>query len=181
MDCRGAGLEARRGPPRSRSADCTSHCMITDRPRRLAGVSYIGYQRYSLTLCTDFRRPTFQSEDVVNSVLEQLRQTCSLCTFALTAYCFMHDHLHVLATGQSEVPISATSSNASNNRPRSRIARLTRKVSGNLGITRGFFATMKPRKPLCGTSSRIRFAVAWRKRSASTHLPDLTYTRCLSS
>ena len=102
MDCRGAGLEARRGPPRSRSADCTSHCMITDRPRRLAGVSYIGYQRYSLTLCTDFRRPTFQSEDVVNSVLEQLRQTCSLCTFALTAYCFMHDHLHVLATGQSE-------------------------------------------------------------------------------
>jgi len=37
-----------------------------------------------------------------HQLLEQLRQTCSLCEFALTAYCFMHDHLHVLATGQSE-------------------------------------------------------------------------------
>jgi REP element-mobilizing transposase RayT len=76
--------------------------MLTDRPRRLAGVSYVGYQRYSLTFCTAFRRRTFQSEDVITSVLEQLRQTCSLCEFALTAYCVMHDHLHVLATGQSE-------------------------------------------------------------------------------
>ena|SRR5947207_7377531 len=76
--------------------------MITDRPRRLVGVSYVGYQRYFLTLCTAFRHAAFQSEDVVGGVLEQLRQTCSFCAFANTAYCFMPDHLHVLATAQSE-------------------------------------------------------------------------------
>src|SRR5260221_12750353 len=76
--------------------------MITRRPRRLVGVSYVGFQRYFLTICTAFRRRVFADAAAVSPVLGHLRQTSALFEFALTAYCFMPDHLHVLATGESE-------------------------------------------------------------------------------
>ena len=76
--------------------------MRTQRPRRLAGVPYVGLQRYFLTTCTAFRRPSFRSPDVVQAVLSQIRQSCELLDFALIAYCFMPDHLHLLVAAESE-------------------------------------------------------------------------------
>jgi len=76
--------------------------MITKRPRRLRGVSYIGMLRYSLTICTACRRDIFASADAVAAVLAQLRQLATLFEFAVVAYCFMPDHLHLLIAGQSE-------------------------------------------------------------------------------
>ena len=76
--------------------------MITRRPRRLDGVSYIGFQRYFLTTCTAFKRPTFATEPHVAPVLTQLLHAAVLFEFAIPAYCFMPDHIHVLLIAQSE-------------------------------------------------------------------------------
>jgi putative transposase len=63
---------------------------------RIAGFPYTGLYRYFLTLCTDDRQPRFTSASVVTAVLEQFRQSASRHGFALVAYCFMPDHLHLL-------------------------------------------------------------------------------------
>ena len=76
--------------------------MRTKRPRRLDGAPYVGIQRYFLTTCTAFRRPVFDSADVVEAVLSQLRQACELFGMALIVYCFMPDHLHLLVGANGE-------------------------------------------------------------------------------
>ena len=76
--------------------------MITHRPRRLDGVSYVGYSRYFVTTCTASRRAVFVTAPIVAGALMQLEQCCTLLEFALSAYCFMTDHLHVLLVAQSE-------------------------------------------------------------------------------
>ena len=76
--------------------------MITNRPRRLIGVPYVGYQRYFITICTALRRPLFVSPTVVDDLLLILRNTCEMFEFAITAYCFMPDHAHALLTANSE-------------------------------------------------------------------------------
>jgi putative transposase len=55
-----------------------------------------------LTLCTFDRLPTFDEPAVVASVLAQLRLTAAREAFALLAYCFMPDHLHLLISGERE-------------------------------------------------------------------------------
>ena len=76
--------------------------MITKRPRRLDGVSDVGFQRYFLTICTAHRRQMFTTLTAVDGPLGQLRKTCALFDFALVAYCFMPDHLHALIAAESE-------------------------------------------------------------------------------
>jgi putative transposase len=76
--------------------------MITNRPRRLDGVSYVGLQRYFLTTCTAFRRPVFTDAVLVTEVVDQLLQNAAKFQFALTAYCLMPDHIHVLLEAQSD-------------------------------------------------------------------------------
>src|SRR5258707_40345 len=76
--------------------------MRTKRPRRLDGVSYVGYQRYFLTTCTAFRRPLFTSPSLATSVTGQLLQTAAVFEFAVPAYCVMPDHLHALVEAKSE-------------------------------------------------------------------------------
>ena len=76
--------------------------MITKRPRRLDGVSYVGYQRYFLTACTAFRCPIFTAQPLVTRVTAQLLHIASVFEFAVLAYVFMPDHLHVLAGARSE-------------------------------------------------------------------------------
>jgi putative transposase len=74
--------------------------MFVAHPRRLADCPYVGYYRYFLTLCTAFRRQPFTHPPVVATVLRQLRHSAADAGFALIAYCFMPDHLHVLAGGE---------------------------------------------------------------------------------
>jgi putative transposase len=71
------------------------------RPGRLPNVSYIGIQRYYLTLCTMDRRTEFEIHDVVEYGKFQLLHFGRKHAFAILAYCFMPDHLHVLAEGTS--------------------------------------------------------------------------------
>jgi putative transposase len=75
--------------------------MISDRPRRLDGVSYVGYQRYFLTSCTAGRHQAFAEEGVATRCTDQLLRSARLHDFEIPAYCFMPDHLHVLALGDS--------------------------------------------------------------------------------
>ena len=76
--------------------------MRTNRPQRLKGVSYVGFQRYFLTICTAFRARAFEDEDVVSDVHQQFQQSAQQFDMEITAYCFMRDHLHALLIATSE-------------------------------------------------------------------------------
>ena len=75
--------------------------MTLRRPRRLPNVSYVGMQRYSLTLCTFQRHPWFTDASVVEHVRSLLLETAVAEKFGTPAFCFMPDHLHILAEGTS--------------------------------------------------------------------------------
>lgn len=66
---------------------------------RLPCFDYGGSCRYLLTFCKDNRRPAFSDGEVVSAVLLQLRHHAAVRNFAVLAYCFMPDHLHVLVAG----------------------------------------------------------------------------------
>jgi putative transposase len=76
--------------------------MITDRPHRLTGVSYVGFQRYFVTTCTAFRKTLFNDHALATEVIQQILQLSREFEFAVVAYCVMPDHLHLLLQGQSE-------------------------------------------------------------------------------
>jgi len=58
--------------------------------------------RYSLTFCTAGRARIFEQPDAVGDALQQIRRTAAIENFAIVAYCFMPDHLHLLVDGMSE-------------------------------------------------------------------------------
>ncbi len=66
---------------------------------RLARASYIGPQWYFLTNCTLGRIPRFQDGMQVTEVLHFMMEESQTKGFCLQAYCFMPDHLHLLANG----------------------------------------------------------------------------------
>lgn len=76
--------------------------MYTGRPHHLRGFSYVGFHRYSLTFCTKDRKRLFVSKDVVDLVLAQISRAATECQFAVLAYCFMPDHVHLLVEGRAE-------------------------------------------------------------------------------
>jgi putative transposase len=73
--------------------------MRTNQPGHLKAFDYLGLHRYFLTFCTNYRRPVFQSGDVVELVLSQISRAAMESSFELLAYCFMPDHLHLLVEG----------------------------------------------------------------------------------
>jgi putative transposase len=70
------------------------------RPGRLRHVSYVGMQRYSLTFCTFERATRFKTADIVEPARSQLLQCAGIFRFGIPAYCFMPDHVHILALGE---------------------------------------------------------------------------------
>jgi len=76
--------------------------MQTGTPGHLKAFAYLGFYRYSLTFCTDHRRHVFTCSEPVSLVLEQISRAAAENQFAIVAYCFMPDHLHLLIEGQSE-------------------------------------------------------------------------------
>ena len=76
--------------------------MHTGKPPHLKHFDYTGFHRYSLTFCTDQRRAIFHDERVVELVLSQISRAGNEREFAVFAYCFMPDHLHLLIHGESE-------------------------------------------------------------------------------
>jgi putative transposase len=73
--------------------------MHTRRPARLKHLSYTGLQRYSLTFCTDWKRKWFENAEAVQLVLSQFLRVATNEGFAILAYCFMPDHVHLLVEG----------------------------------------------------------------------------------
>ncbi len=71
-------------------------------PPLLRSFSYLGPHRYSLTYCTHDRRRTFVSERVVALARSQIHRAALETAFAVIAYCFIPDHLHLLIEGTTE-------------------------------------------------------------------------------
>ena len=76
--------------------------MLTGCPGHLKSFDYTGPHRYFLTFCTDSRRHLFTTRDRVDLVLMQISRSAAEERFAIIAYCFMPDHVHLLIEGQSE-------------------------------------------------------------------------------
>ena len=66
---------------------------------RLRGFDYCGPHRCFVTFCTHARQPYFQSGDAVSLIAAQLLRTATDHAFAVIAYCYMPDHLHLLVEG----------------------------------------------------------------------------------
>jgi len=63
---------------------------------------YVGKYHYFLTFCTHRQTPFFNETPKVELVRTQFLRTASDGHFALTAYCFMPDHVHLIASGLAE-------------------------------------------------------------------------------
>lgn len=72
------------------------------RPPRIEGFSYVGIQRYFLTICTFARIPHFTSAEVVQPVVDEFLQTANDGGMAVVAYFVMPDHAHLLVDGDRE-------------------------------------------------------------------------------
>jgi putative transposase len=64
--------------------------------------SYVGKYRYFLTFCTHERQTYFATEEKVDLVRRQILRAARRYQFLFIAYCFMPDHLHLLAEGVCE-------------------------------------------------------------------------------
>ena len=76
--------------------------MRTGSPGHLKTFNYVGLHRYSLTFCTDRRRFIFVDAARVDLTLSQILRAAAENQFAIIAYCFMPDHLHLLVEGQND-------------------------------------------------------------------------------
>src|SRR4051812_15027554 len=76
--------------------------MSFHRPRRLGSFNYVGLHRYFLTFCTFERRRYFEAADIVARVWSQIVRAAEHEQFEVHAYCFMPDHLHMLAAGGAD-------------------------------------------------------------------------------
>ena len=70
---------------------------------RLPRQEYLGKRRYFLTFCTKHRRPLFIDTALVAVVECELLRTAERLDFAVSAYCFMPDHVHLLAIGTTDI------------------------------------------------------------------------------
>ena len=75
--------------------------MTVRRPGRTPGFPYRGQFTYLLTCCTESRRPHLAEPSTADQVLSQIRRPAASHQFALVAYCFMPDHLHLVVEGLS--------------------------------------------------------------------------------
>ena len=76
--------------------------MFPRHPEHIRGFSYRGCYRYSLRFCTNNRRQVFKWQSPVDLVRSQILRSAGEEEFAVIAYCFMPDHLHLLVEGQAE-------------------------------------------------------------------------------
>jgi putative transposase len=67
---------------------------------RIKEFSYQGSFAYFTTIRTHQKSPYFQSEQVAKIVHPILQLAASRFRFAVVAYCFMPDHLHLLLAGE---------------------------------------------------------------------------------
>ena len=66
---------------------------------RLAADNYIGQRAYFLTICCRDRRPLLREAEIVSRYVAVLADVANELAFAVHAYCFMPDHVHLLCEG----------------------------------------------------------------------------------
>ena len=71
-------------------------------PPHSAHLPYTGNHHYFLTFCTDQRHRIFLEESSVSLVRTQILRAARERRFEISAYCFMPDHLHLIASGCDE-------------------------------------------------------------------------------
>jgi putative transposase len=76
--------------------------MVHPYPRHHVHLPYIGKHNYFLTFCTNRRARFFVESPTVDLVLTHFLRAGREHRFALTAYCFMPDHVHLIASGCAE-------------------------------------------------------------------------------
>ena len=76
--------------------------METRYPRHLPGFSYVGRHQYSLTFCTDYRHHAFTTDPPVANAWSQIVRASHEQHVDVLAYCFMPDHVHLVAGGARE-------------------------------------------------------------------------------
>jgi REP element-mobilizing transposase RayT len=60
---------------------------------------YIGVRHYLVTICTHNRNPGFDRVELVVVCRDQILRAAASARFAIVAYVFMPDHLHLIAEG----------------------------------------------------------------------------------
>lgn len=73
--------------------------MSLRRPKRIEGFPYKGLHRYLLTFCTEGRRTLFIKACIVENARLQFQRVAADEGFAISAYCFMPDHVHLAVEG----------------------------------------------------------------------------------
>jgi putative transposase len=63
---------------------------------------YVGRYQYALTFVTLRRRIVFGDAETVAFVLRQILRAATEKHFALSAYCFMPDHAHLITGGETD-------------------------------------------------------------------------------
>jgi REP element-mobilizing transposase RayT len=76
--------------------------MVHPYPPHHDDLPYVGRRHYFLTFGTDHQARFFVQPSKVELVLSQFLRAGSEGQFALTAYCFMPDHVHLIASGLAE-------------------------------------------------------------------------------
>jgi putative transposase len=71
-------------------------------PPHRGALPYVGKHHYFLTFCTNGKARFFIDAAKVDLARTQILRGASECQFALTAYCFMPDHVHLIASGTAE-------------------------------------------------------------------------------
>ena len=71
------------------------------KPIRLMPDQYIGRAIYFVTICSEGRRPIFNDADRCVIAREALWRVADGAAFLVHAFCFMPDHVHFLAEGET--------------------------------------------------------------------------------
>ena len=73
---------------------------------RLKNFDYVGPYAYHLVFVTRHRAKAFERPEIVELTHAALLRACERFVFALHAYCYMPDHLHILVSGEVESSLS---------------------------------------------------------------------------
>jgi len=76
--------------------------MFTGKPEHLKTFDYLGRYQYFLTFCTHCRTRLFVNDDAIDTVRTQIERAAGEQSFALLAYCYMPDHVHLLVEGRAD-------------------------------------------------------------------------------
>ena len=73
---------------------------FTRKSIRLPAGSYVGPRIYFVTICCEGRKPALADAEWVSRCIVRLREASTASLFSVHAYCFMPDHVHLLAEGR---------------------------------------------------------------------------------